>query len=68
MSTEPAEPETVETKPVETVVKCSVPTAKHPTAEDLHPCDEILKYKRLLDEGIITKEEFDTKKKQILDL
>lgn len=30
--------------------------------------DEILKFKKLLDEGIITKEEFDIKKKQLLGL
>ena len=30
--------------------------------------DEILKFKKLLDEGIITQEEFDAKKKQILGL
>lgn len=30
--------------------------------------DEILKYKKLLDEGILTQEEFDAKKKQLLGL
>lgn len=30
--------------------------------------DEIKKYKELLDSGIITQEEFNTKKKQLLDL
>jgi|GEM_PF-7030241 len=30
--------------------------------------DEIRKYKQLFDEGIITKEEFDSKKKQLLGL
>lgn len=30
--------------------------------------DEIREYKQLLDEGIITQEEFDAKKKQLLDL
>ena len=30
--------------------------------------DEIRKYKQLADEGIITQEEFETKKKQLLDL
>ena len=30
--------------------------------------DEILKYKGLLDAGIITKEEFEAKKAQILNL
>ncbi|MFS8161488.1 SHOCT domain-containing protein [Lacticaseibacillus rhamnosus] len=32
------------------------------------PVAELKKYKGLLDEGIITQEEFDTKKKQLLDL
>ncbi len=30
--------------------------------------DEIMKYKKLLDDGIITQEEFESKKKQLLDL
>ena len=30
--------------------------------------DEIRKYKQLLDEGIITQEEFDVKKKELLNL
>ena len=30
--------------------------------------DEILKYKELMDDGIITQEEFDAKKKQLLGL
>lgn len=34
----------------------------------LSPADEIKKYKGLLDEGIITQEEFDVKKKQLLGL
>lgn len=37
------------------------------TAE-ISPADEILKYKKLYDEGIITQEEFDAKKKQLLNL
>ena len=32
------------------------------------PADEILKFKNLLDNGIITQEEFDAKKKQLLGL
>ena len=32
------------------------------------PADEIKKFKELLDEGIITQEEFDLKKKQLLGL
>ncbi|MBP3656328.1 MAG: SHOCT domain-containing protein [Clostridia bacterium] len=30
--------------------------------------DEIREYKKLLDEGIITQEEFDAKKKQLMGL
>ena len=30
--------------------------------------DEILKFKNLLDQGIISEEEFDAKKKQLLNL
>ena len=30
--------------------------------------DEIVKYKKLLDQGIITQEEFDAKKRQLLQL
>ena len=34
----------------------------------LSEADEILKFKQLLDSGIITQEEFDAKKRQLLDL
>jgi len=30
--------------------------------------DELMKYKELLDSGVITQEEFDAKKKQLLNL
>ena len=30
--------------------------------------DELRKWKQLLDEGVITREEFETKKRQLLDL
>lgn len=36
------------------------------TAAD--PAEEIKKYKGMLDEGLITQEEFDAKKKQILGI
>ena len=36
--------------------------------EQLQTIDELKKYKELLDSGIITQEEFDTKKKQLLGL
>lgn len=35
---------------------------------NLSTADEIKKYKDLLDEGIISQEEFDAKKKQLLNL
>ena len=41
---------------------------KDNTNTDLSPFDAIRKYKELLDEGIITQEEFDAKKKQLLGL
>lgn len=34
----------------------------------LSSADEILKYKKLLDDGIITQEEFEAKKKELLNL
>lgn len=37
-------------------------------AAPLSAADEIKKYKELLDSGVITQEEFDTKKKQLLGL
>ena len=41
---------------------------KDNTNTDRSPFDVIRKYKELLDEGIITQEEFDAKKKQLLGL
>lgn len=38
------------------------------TAQPLSGADEILKYKQLMDAGIITAEEFEAKKKQLLGL
>ena len=34
----------------------------------VHSADELIKYKELLDDGIISQEEFDAKKKQLLGL
>lgn len=45
--------------------KTSSPTA---TGTTLSAADEIKKYKNLLDEGILTQEEFDAKKKELLGL
>lgn len=41
---------------------------KSTSATDVSDADEILKYKKLLDDGIITNEEFEAKKKQLLNL
>lgn len=35
-------------------------------AQSISKADEIMKYKSLLDAGVITKEEFEVKKKQLL--
>lgn len=44
-------------------------TAEKKVAEQQpSPVDEIKKYKALLDEGIISQEDFDAKKKQLLGL
>lgn len=37
-------------------------------SQNISSADEIAKYKKLLDEGVITQEEFDAKKKQLLGL
>jgi hypothetical protein len=39
-----------------------------PTAQTHNTADDIAKYKGLLDSGVITQAEFDTKKKQLLGL
>ena len=39
-----------------------------PAAPATSPADEIKRYKELLDTGILTQEEFDAKKKQLLGL
>lgn len=43
-------------------------SAEASSAPTTSNADEILKYKGLLDSGIITQEEFDAKKKKLLDL
>lgn len=43
-------------------------TKRQQNEEKSQSADELKKYKELLDSGIITQEEFDTKKKQILGL
>ncbi len=44
------------------------PPVQASVVEQPSPTDEIRKYKTLLDEGIISQEEFDAKKKQLLGL
>ena len=44
------------------------PSAQATVAQQISPTDEIRKYKALLDEGIISQDEFDAKKKQLLGL
>lgn len=41
---------------------------KNVNTTGISDADELKKYKELLDEGIISQEEFDTKKKQLLDV
>lgn len=36
------------------------------TSNNISVADEILKFKKLLDDGIITKEEFESKKQELL--
>lgn len=42
--------------------------AKNAPVETSSPADELKKYKELLDMGVITQDEFDAKKKQLLGL
>lgn len=44
----------------------SNPPESHP--DKIDPANEIRKYKQLLDDGIITQDEFESKKKQLLNL
>ena len=44
------------------------PVVNKMDASELNNADVIFKYKKMLDEGVITQEEFDTKKKQLLNL
>lgn len=39
-----------------------------PPVPAFSPVDEVLRYKELLDKGIITPEQFETKKKELLGL
>ncbi|MBR3928642.1 MAG: SHOCT domain-containing protein [Clostridia bacterium] len=47
---------------------CSDRTNKSSNVATVSSADELKKFKDLLDSGVITQEEFDTKKKQLLGL
>ena len=49
-------------------VKSSAEAAQHEAPRNVSAADEIVKFKQLLDNGIISQEEFDAKKKQLLGL
>lgn len=40
----------------------------NPIVEISDPFEKVLKFKELLDQGVLTQEEFDTKKKELLGL
>lgn len=44
-----------------------IPTAEQEIQKKQSRADELIKYKELLDSGVLTQEEFDTKKKEILE-
>ena len=48
--------------------RCIADASSEPVAIAASAADEILKYKELLDKGIITAEEFSAKKAQLLGL
>jgi len=50
---------------LDTCIKMNKSDADNPS---ISAADELLKFKNLLDNGVITQEEFDTKKKQLLNL
>ncbi len=58
------------TEMVETIKSLIYTTKKHKevTISQSKPAEEIVKYKKLYDDGIITKEEFEQKKKQLLNI
>jgi hypothetical protein len=47
--------------------KPEVKTFYRPTPQPISQADELTKFKKLLDEGTITQEEFDTQKRKILN-
>lgn len=74
---EPVEP-VVESKPAEPAapvapvaapaVEAAAPAPAAPALDDATTAESLVTYKNLLDQGVITQEEFDAKKKQLLNL
>ncbi len=54
--------------PAEAEVAAPIDTPNEPVGSEDYMIEKIEKYKKLLDAGAITEEEYDTKKKQILDV
>ncbi len=52
----------------EKMVACIQEKIKETRSTAVSSADEIMKLKKLMDMGVITQEEFDTKKKQLLEL
>nr|WP_245184892.1 MULTISPECIES: SHOCT domain-containing protein [Lactobacillus] len=52
----------------EKIEEAHKPQQSQPVQNQVDPADELVKLKKLLDENIITQDEFDAKKKQLLGL
>lgn len=57
-----------EMEEIKNIVEYKINQQSKPTTAPLSSADEIRKYKQLLDDGVITQEEFDAKKKQLSGL
>lgn len=71
VATAPTQPKEGSTSPEQTSNKPITPPAAEQTSRThavASPIEEIKQYKELLDSGIITEEEFNTKKKQLMGL
>ena len=58
----------IETKPQSVGVSAADSAPAATVVNNVSSADELLKFKELLDKGVITQEEFDAKKKQLLNL
>jgi hypothetical protein len=59
---------TAMTDELNNIMRMTQPTTKSIVVQQSSNADELAKFKKLFDDGIITQEEFDTKKKQLLGL